>query len=128
MHTYVLQDWTTIRGTGTATSITQGEQGWLELTPFQDVFFWIDVREASGMTVTIDFQTSPNEDETLFTPIVTMPAATLTLIVGTLTLVKAPMLSALVPVARFLRWNLTGTGTPWDATFRVVVAANSPGL
>jgi hypothetical protein len=47
---------------------------------------------------------------------------------STPTVIKTPMLSASVPIARYLRWRLTSTNTPWDATFRIIVAANSPGM
>jgi hypothetical protein len=32
-----------------------------------------------------------------------------------------------VPVARYVRWQIVGT-TTWDATFRIALAANSPGM
>jgi hypothetical protein len=39
------------------------------------------------------------------------------------------MLSATVPLARYVRWQLTvGGAASYDATFRIMVAANSPGL
>jgi hypothetical protein len=44
MHAFILQDWTTIRGG--VTTVTQSEPDWLDLTPYQDIVFWIDVREA----------------------------------------------------------------------------------
>jgi hypothetical protein len=43
-------------------------------------------------------------------------------------IVKLPMLTATVPLARFLRWRLTGPATTWDVTMRIVIAANSPGM
>jgi hypothetical protein len=122
MHSFILQDWTTIRGG--VTTVTQGEDGWLDLSPYQDVVFWIDVREATS-TPLIQFQTSPTKDDSLFTP---MLSAAQTLTAATTPLVKAALLaSANVPVARFVRWQINGTVT-WDATFRVLVAANSPGM
>jgi hypothetical protein len=122
MHAFILQDWTTIRGGSSVTTITQGESGWLDLTPYQDLYFWLDVREASG-TPSIAFQTSPTKDDSLFTAIV---AATTMTSSGSPAIVKAPLSSATIPVARFVRWQINGTPT-WDATFRVIVSANSPG-
>ncbi len=46
MHALVLQDWTTIRGSSTNT-VTQGADQWLDMTAFQDVQFWLDVREVT---------------------------------------------------------------------------------
>jgi hypothetical protein len=122
MHAFVLQDWTTIRGGSTVTTITQGEAGWLDLTAYQDLVFWLDVREASG-TPSITFQTSPTKDESLFTQMVTSTALSAS---STPVVVKALLSGASNPVARYVRWQLNGTPT-WDATFRVLVAANSPG-
>ncbi len=124
MHAFMLQDWTTIRGS--VTTVTQGEDGWLDLTAYQDLVFWVDCREQSGSSApTIAFQTSPTKDESLFTSIVT---ATTLAASATPTVVKALLASATVPIARYLRWQLTGPSGTWDATFRVLVAANSPGM
>jgi len=129
MHTFVLQDWTTIRGTSNNT-IAQGEKGWLDLSPFQDLFAWVDVRELTS-TPSLFFDTSPTEDENFF---VSMTGATnvtggSSLVVATSpAIVKLPMLTATVPLARYLRWRLVGPAAAWDVTMRIVVAANSPGM
>jgi hypothetical protein len=124
MHAFILQEWTTIRGS--VTTVTQGEDGWLDLTAYQDLVFWLDCRESSGSTTpTIAFQTSPTKDESLFTNItaaVTMTAA------STPQVAKALLASATVPVARYVRWQIVGPSGTWDATFRVLVAANAPGM
>ena len=139
MHTFVLQDWITIRGQGTGgtppsgLNIVQSEPGWLDLTPFQDLFAWVDVREvvSGGFNLDLYLETAPTEDENFFqsmtgpsTPAVS-PLAPNTVP----TIVKLPMLSAAVPLSRFLRWRLFYNGSvPWDVTMRIVVAANSPGM
>jgi hypothetical protein len=125
MHAFILQDWITIRGASTVATITQGEDSWLDLTAYQDLVFWIDCREFTGTTPTITFQTSPTKDETLFTAIAT---ATTLAASSTPVIVKALLASATVPIARYLRWQLNGPASTWDATFRVLVAANSPGM
>lgn len=124
MHTFILQDWTTIRGS--VTTVTQGEAGWLDLTPFQDLVFWIDCREEST-SPTLTVQTSPTKDETLFTPMF----SAITLSSNTTPVIKPALMSAGTstnpPVARYIRWQLASGTTTWDATFRILVAANSPG-
>ena len=128
MHTFILQDWITIRGQSLASPppIAQTEHEWLDLTPFQDVFFWLDVREVLGSTPTITFETSPTADESLFQPIL---AARQMSAGASPTVIPAPMSIASVPVARFVRWKVQGpASTLWDVTFRVIVAANSPGM
>ncbi len=121
MHTFILQDYATIRGT-TGTAITQNESGWLDLTPYQDLVFWIDTRELTA-TVTCRLQTSPTKDEAMFLDIITSFALAVTV-----TQKPALLGTATVPIARYLRWVLIGSATPWDATLRIYVAANSPGM
>ena len=138
MHTYVLQDWITIRGAGAAgppyigpgATIVQDQDDWLDLSPYQDIFFWVDCREVTtgAGNVSITFETSPTVDDSLFQAIMSSTNLSAS---ATPTLIKAPMLSATVPIARYVRWRLTssnGAASTWDATFRVVVAANSPGM
>jgi hypothetical protein len=121
MHTFILQDYATIRGSNN--TITQNESGWLDLTPYQDLVFWVDTRELTGTTVTLRLQTSPTKDDLMFADII----SSFTLSVGVVQ--KAALLSAAsVPIARYLRWVMTGTATPYDATIRIYVAANSPGM
>ena len=65
MHSFILQDWTTIRsgGTLTTTTVTQAEREWLDLEPYQDVVFWAQVAEASAL-VDFSFHPCPHERET----------------------------------------------------------------
>jgi hypothetical protein len=46
---------------------------------------------------------------------------------ATPTVVPVYMIASSTPLARFVRWQITGTVT-WDATFRIVASANAPGL
>jgi hypothetical protein len=127
MHTFVLQDWVTIRGQGS--SIAQSEPGWLDLSPFQDLFAWVDIREVVS-TVDLYLETSPTEDENFFQSMngPSTPAVPTLTANNAPVIVKLPMLSAAVPLSRFLRWRLNGSGPTWDVTMRIVVAANSPGM
>jgi hypothetical protein len=120
MHAFILQDWTTIRGA--VTTIVQQETDWLDLSPYQDVVFWIDVKESTN-SPTFTLQTSPSKDDSLFTAMIPGSNAGS----GTLTIQSAFMTTANVPLARFVRWQISGAPT-WDATFRILVAANSPGM
>src|SRR5258708_6630263 len=123
MHSYVLQDWLTIRGVNN-TPINQGESSWLDLAPYQDVSFWLDVREFSGSTTpTILFQTAPLKEDVLFQPMY----AAITLTLTPANPYRAPITTAQCPIARYLRWQLTGPNSAWDATFRVLLAADALG-
>lgn len=131
MYSFVLQNWITINGTS-STPIVQTEQDWLEMSPYQDVVAWIDVREFTGTQApTLALETAPAKDDILF---VSMTSTTINMLVTTTApqIVQFLMGTTTVPVAQFLRWKVTGfpTGTPplWDVTFRIFVAANAPGL
>ena len=127
MHSFLLQDWTTIRaGTG-QTTVTQPEPCWLDLELYQDVIFWVQVLGVTGSPApTLSYQTSPTKDDSFFLAMNATPV--------TLTAANAPvvtqvlMLSAAAPLATYVRWQLNGTSPPWDVTFRIMVAASAPGL
>ena len=123
MRGFILQDWTTIRGGGSVATVTQQETDYLDLAAYQDVAFWIDVKEATSAP-SLYLQTSPTLDDSFFQSMVA--AVTMTAAAAP-TVVPAFMFSALVPLARYVRWQIVGTPT-WDATFRIAVAANSPGV
>jgi hypothetical protein len=123
MHSYILQDWITIRGASSVT-VTQGESDWLDLAPYQDVMFYIDVREYTGTTPTIVFQTAPIKEDGLFQDMMT--AIALNAVPANPTVVR--ITTAATPLARYLRWKLAGPASVWDATFRVLIAANALGL
>lgn len=124
MYTFVLQDWITIRAS--APQVTQAEPAWLDLEPYQDVTFWLQVTEVTGSpTPTLTYQTAPTADDSLFQAMTATPialAASTTAIVT-----QVLMLSASTPLARFVRWQLNGSGL-WDASFRIMVSANAPGM
>jgi hypothetical protein len=126
MHAFILQDWNTIRGASTVTTVIQSEDNWLDLTPYQDVMFWVDCRALTGTTVQIQFQTSPTKDDTLFTAVV---AAQTFLTSGVQVYQSILSKTTGIPLARYVRWVVTSNVTvTWDATFRVLVAANAPGM
>lgn len=138
MHTFVLQDWLTIRGQSSALSggsIVQSSSDWVDLTPFQDLFAWVAVSEVTpgtGGRADLYLETSPTDDESLFQSMTGTGAPAVQGLVANAApvIVKLPMLSAPVPLSRYLRWRLANAGstTAWDVTLRIVVAANSPGM
>ena len=124
MRSFVLQDWTTIRGgSGTAT-ISQARHAWLDLDDYQDVAFWLQVAEQTG-SPTFFYQTSPSSDDSLFVSMGSVTIASLTTM--TVKVTQVLMTSATIPLSRFVRWQISGTPT-WDATFRLLVAASVPGF
>src|SRR5437879_81813 len=135
MYGYVLQDWITIRGgtAGTAGDIVQSESTWLGFSSFQDIVFWLDVREAvisASQSLTFFFETAPMKDNNLFQAMPTAGAGTVlapAFTKGLQPVVKVVLASGPgVPLATWVRWRVSpssGITTPWDATFRVLVAA-----
>lgn len=109
-----------MQGTDTSTSIPQSASGWLELPEHEDIVIYADVRGTVG-TVAISFETAPSRLEQGFVAMI----GPITLSGPVVRVDKVLFATAAVPVAQFVRWRLTGGGTPWGATFRVVVAAYS---
>jgi hypothetical protein len=130
MHTFVLADWTTVRGASGVT-ITQSESEWLDLTQYEDLTFWIDVKEVTptGAGVTLAIQTSPTKDDSLFATISSNTNLAAGIINPSAGANKGIclMASASIPVARYVRWQLTGPASTYDATFRIFISANAPG-
>jgi hypothetical protein len=125
MYGFVLQDWITVRG-GSIADIIQGESTWMGFSSFQDIVIWLDVREMTtpGTSLTWFYETSPSKDNNLFSTMASTVVSTLT--PGVQTIQKVILSSASVPLATWVRWRLSPSGatTPWDATFRILVAAN----
>ena len=132
MYGFLLQDWITIRGANSplVSTITQTESNWVSLQPYQDIIFWLEVREitlSSATSISVNYETAPTKDESLFTAMVTGPAVTAAANVPTITKVLLSQ-NPTCPLARWVRWRLSVTGTPvaaWDMTFRITAAANA---
>jgi hypothetical protein len=102
MRSILLQDWTTVRGVGNTTTITQSEADWLDLEPYSDVVIWVEVAEATG-TPYVLFDTAPVAIEALFQTIDFVPG------IASATPVIRKVFANVVqgfPLARFLRWRV----------------------
>jgi hypothetical protein len=130
MHGFVLQDWLTIRGGSSITVVTQTEHAWVDLPGYQDVVVWLQVSEVTtgAGTITINYDTAPIPDESLF---VAMGSTTISGTIMNPPTLTSVILSALPnqPLARLVRWRMTqsGASSAWDVTFRVLLAANPVG-
>lgn len=125
MYALLLQDWITLAGPD-PTPMIQNENDWLDMSPYQDVVVWLEVNgtlTAPSTPADLAIETSPSKDDALFQP---MTSAT-SMVMG-VTVFQLLMGSTAVPVAQFLRWKITGVSTPWHSTFRILLAANAPGL
>ena len=126
MDAFVLQDWVTIKG-ATSTTVTQGENEWLDLSPYEDVVFWLQVTEASG-GATLVYQTSPSLDESFFAAQTSgMNGAGVALSSSTTVVVTSALAwNAPFPLARYVRWQLVPPAAAFDVTMRILVAAVAP--
>jgi hypothetical protein len=124
----VWQDWITLRGSwsavnGGVATVTQSESSYLDVTDFDDLVVSIDTREVTG-TVVLYFQTSAAREDASFVPIgssVTLTAS------STPQVVRFLATYGPTPIARYMRWQFTGSTAPYDATFRLTFAAHAPG-
>lgn len=129
MHSFLMQDWITVRGPGASTIVSQSESEYLDMRPFQDVVFWVDVRSVTlqaSTTVSINFETAPAKEDGLF--VAMRSAAPFTAGSQTTQTFPALLTSASVPVSRWMRWKVTATSTTqWDITFRIWASAGLSG-
>ncbi len=128
MYSFLLQDWITVRSASGVTTVTQSEACWLDLSAYQDVVAWLDVKNftASGATVNLAFQSAASKDESMFLPVTSALSITQTGV--SVTVMIKDLLTT--PLARWLRWQLSISGSPtatWDATFRILIVANAIG-
>jgi hypothetical protein len=130
MDAFVLQDWVTIRGPENVT-VTQSESEWLDLGPYEDVIFWLQLSEVTS-TPTLLYQTSPNKDEAFFaaqTGGMTGAGIGLGSLLPTTTVVVTQVFawSATFPLARYVRWQIIPpSSASFDVTMRILVAAVAP--
>jgi hypothetical protein len=126
----VLQDWITIQGAPSQSSVGQSASAWLETGRYHDATFFVAVTELTvpvgGPTLTLAIETAPAAEERLFLPLTSLVLSSLG--VGTFTrAIRAD--ATYTPIARWVRWRVATTGvfaTDWTLTFRVLVAANAP--
>ena len=120
----LLQDWVTIRGDSGAgsprvTSIAQSAESWLDLGDFEDLVFFLDVREFTNASLKLGYETSPIKQDGSFLPMVGP-----FLIAAGQRVDRAFSSMCAVPPARYVRWRLSGPSASgvFDVTFRVWVA------
>ena len=126
MYALCLQDWTTLRGATTVATLTQPEPDWLDLTLYQDVITWLEIKEFTPTATnipTIAYQTSPTKDDALFfnmaPPVVAATGVTTTV------MLKDAMPAGYPPCGKWFRWQIIVSGAVgWDLTFRIWIAAN----
>ncbi len=138
MHSFVLQDWVTIRGSSSGQTILQSSTDYLDLQDFEDAVAWVEVREitSAGGTISLAVQSAPLKENAFFTPNNVSPTSLTTVGVAVVPMVlndlKPTNTNGVIamPLSRWLRWLVASAGTSgtWDITFRVLVVAHSYSL
>src|ERR1700722_6577670 len=129
MDALCLQNWTTLRGATAFPTLTQPSTDWLDLTPYQDIIAWLEIKEFTPTATnipTLAYQTSPTMDDALFfnmaTPVIAATGVTTTI------MLKDAMPAGFPPCGRWFRWQIIVSGSvAWDLTFRIWIAANRIG-
>lgn len=131
MNGFIMQDWVTIRGATTTTSVTQSESAWLDAMKFQDIAFWLEVRNMTGAagSLTMNYETAPIKDESLF--LTATPLGLQIISVQAAPFVKSIVLATnpATPLSRWVRWRIaqSGAGVTWDVTFRICASTSAVG-
>jgi hypothetical protein len=111
-------------------TVIQSEADWMSFQPYQDIVFWLEVKSWTdgGLTsVTLDYETAPAKDESLFVKMITTTAITAPVSRQDKVLLAQ---NPTVPLARWVRWKLTWNGTStseYGLCFRIHAAANAVG-
>jgi hypothetical protein len=121
MEPFLLQDWLTLATSASTTlNVIQGADAWLDVGNYEDLVFYLDVKNVTVGGVKMSYETSPTCENGSFLPLVppfAVPQG----------LTSSPVLSsyANVPAARYVRWHLMPVMNGWTATFRVWLSAYS---
>jgi hypothetical protein len=117
----LFQDYVTISGSGSPVTLTQGSDSWLDISPYEDLVFYLDVKNATAGIAQISYQTSPTREDPSFLNMI----APLSLAIGLRT-DAALAANCQVPAAAYLRWQVIGApGMTYTATFRIILGAYS---
>jgi hypothetical protein len=122
VRTYLLQDWTTLTGNSSVTSVKQSDEGWLELVGARDLLFYVDVAEATAAVGPIVYvESSPTPDDELFSELTHVTTSSTGVQMAAALARNAP----LQPLCKFVRWSV-GVTTPgtWSLTFRAYACIN----
>jgi len=134
MYGVLLQKLTKISGSLANQTVTQGEEGWLDVSQYQDAIFWIEAPMVSlpgAVTMGLSVETSPLKEDAyflpLFVPFQPTPSRGVTNVVLA---TKAGATMYYPPISNWLRWKIVTGGSVtgmWSVTLRIWVALNAVG-
>jgi hypothetical protein len=104
MGSLLLQPYASYSGAGS--TFVQGSESWVEVPGHGDLSAFIDVASGGSAKVAVTLETSPNRQDSYFTPI--GPSIPVGSVLGSFTLLYRSIYAAsTVPVARWVRYRLT---------------------
>lgn len=108
----LLQDFISVAGKSSSDAVIQGEDQWVDLGGYADVYFFVDTKQTSG-SPSLSLETSPTRDDALFASMATFS------LTGTgVTTSVVRYATATTPLRRWVRWK-TSAAAPYRTTFRV---------
>ena len=114
----LLQDFITVTAAGA--TMTQGSDSWLDVSAYEDLFFYLDVKNIDAPGLVMGYQTSPTLDDVSFVNMIT--AVPLAVGIRSDAAIAA---FCVVPAANYVRWQIPLLGGTGFVTFRIVVAGYS---
>ncbi len=116
----MLQEWLSIGGSVSLTSLGQGADRWVDLGDIEDVVLTLEVTNVAG-DVTMNYETSCSIEEASFVSCVVPFILT--------TGVRSDSVLAAyanVPVQQYLRWRISTSGSyAWNVMFRIWLSTYS---
>jgi len=100
--------------------MSQSAPGWLNVEPYRDVMFWLEVASQTTLNteLNMNYETAPLNAPDVFTPMVAefLMTTSSTPLVTTVLLSQNP----LCPVAGLVRWRIRqNAGGVWRVMFRI---------
>ena len=129
MEPILLQPWVTAHATAnTVQNFVQDALLWRDIGTATDATLWVnvsDVVQATGSAgaapVQLLIESSPSRDDSEFQPIVPPLSLTTSSPQASSIALRSVLMASTAPLARWVRWRLTTTGTSgsWGATLRI---------
>jgi hypothetical protein len=116
MDSLLLQDWTTVSAGTAVAGITQGAPGYLDVSEYHDLVFYLHVATAVSGIPIIQYQTAPVAEESAFLTMFQTPAS----FSGGTRVDKILGSYSPIPPSKYVRWACAGNS--YTCTFRVWVS------
>jgi hypothetical protein len=137
MDSLLLQDFVTVSGLASSPGITltQGSGSWLDLSAYEDVVFFVDVKNCSinlnPTELLICLQTAPAMEDASFLTMYNEVTFAGVLAAFGVTPIPLVAVASPIPLANYVRWQIPlaqyDTSGPFTATFRIWVSAYAIG-